>query len=111
MSRLNQKENNMSNRKTKMMAVKTGAVVITACAVCCAPLIAAPVVALFVAGGVTLALLGKIGLAALFILGGAVYFWHRNNSRKLQDTNKPCSCSSSLDHNTGDVCELPTKKK
>lgn len=100
----------MSNRKT-IKAVKTGSLLIAACAVCCAPLIAGPVVALFVAGGISLALLGKIGLAALFIVGGGVYFWHSYNCKKTQHTDKSCSCSSSSGHNTGDFCDLPTQKK
>lgn len=100
----------MSNHKTKTTAIKTGALVIVACAACCAPLIATPVIALFVVGGVTLAFLGKIALAALFIVGAGAYFLLRNNSRKPQHTNNSCSCSSKSGHNTKDVCELPTQK-
>lgn len=100
----------MSDGVTKMSAAKTGGLLIAACAVCCAPLIAPPLVALFVAGGVTLSLLGQIGFAALFLAGGVAYLWYRHNGRKAQQASKSCSCAPGTGCNAGDACELPNQK-
>lgn len=72
-------------------AIATGGVLLTACAVCCAPLVVTPLVAFFAAGGLGLALAGQIGLgiATLGALGGYLCWRRRAASRRAGS----CGCS------------------
>ena len=54
--------------------------VLVACAACCAPLIATPVIAAIAAGGVGLALIGQLGLALVVVVGGALYILTRREA-------------------------------
>ncbi|MEQ5803398.1 MULTISPECIES: hypothetical protein [Halomonas] len=71
-------------------AVATGGVLLTACAVCCAPLVVPFLAAFFAAGGVGLALAGQIGLgiAALGAVGGYLYLRRRVASKRAGS----CGC-------------------
>jgi hypothetical protein len=87
--------------------VKTGAVAIAACAVCCAPLIAPSVLAVFAAGGASLAIAGEAVLALVIALtiGGYVVY------RRHQTAKKPaaaCACPPEDECNTGNRCTLPS---
>lgn len=77
--------------RTVGKAVATGGMLLTACAVCCAPLVAPFLVAFFAAGGVGLALAGQIGLgiAALGAICGYLYLRRRAALRRAGS----CSCS------------------
>ncbi|WP_136618703.1 MULTISPECIES: hypothetical protein [Mesorhizobium] len=59
----------------------TGAgLVLVACAACCAPLIAPPVIAAIAAGGVGFALIGQLGLALVVVAAGGLYFLSRRKA-------------------------------
>ena len=71
-------------------AVATGGVLLTACAVCCALLVAPFLAAFFAAGGVGLALAGQVGLgiAVLGAVGGYLYLRRRAASKRVGS----CGC-------------------
>lgn len=78
------------SRATKQ-TLAAGGVLVSACAVCCAPLIITPAVAFFAASGIGLALVGKVGLgiAALAALGGYLYL----RRRAVRRNTGACGCS------------------
>ena len=79
-----------------------------ACAVCCAPLVAAPVVAIFAAGGATLALFGQVALALGILTAGGGYLWWRNRARRRQLAAASCGCGPSEGCNSAEAaCALP----
>jgi hypothetical protein len=59
----------MKMNNTVKGAAATGGLAVAACAVCCAPLIAAPVLGLMAASGIGLAVAGQIGIALLLTAG------------------------------------------
>jgi hypothetical protein len=64
-----------------------------ALAACCAPLIVAPIVALFAAGGAGLAgfaVAGPLGLALMLAAAAGGYIWLRR--RRRQARNVSCGC-------------------
>jgi hypothetical protein len=63
-------------------AAATGGLALAACAVCCAPLIAAPMLGLLAASGIGLAVAGQIGIAILLVAGVSGYIWYRRWQRK-----------------------------
>ncbi|MBB3061322.1 hypothetical protein [Microbulbifer rhizosphaerae] len=79
-------------------AVTTGGLLLTACAVCCAPPVATAMIALFAAGGVGVASVGKIGLgiAVLGVIGGYLYLRRRAALRRAASCSlrrgAGCSC-------------------
>lgn len=73
-------------------AAATGGLAVAACAVCCAPLVAAPVLGLLAAGGIGLAVAGQIGIALLLAVGLGGFVWHRARQRK-QTAATSCGCS------------------
>lgn len=81
-----------SNKPTRK-AVATGGILITACAVCCAPLVIPFVAVFFAASGVGLALAGQIGLgiAAIGAVGGYLYLRRRAASKR----SNSCGCGPS----------------
>jgi hypothetical protein len=77
-------------------AAATGGLAIAACAVCCAPLIATPLLGLLAASGIGLAILGQIGIAVLLVAGFGGYVWYRRRLRKrARSTSCECAPSSS----------------
>jgi hypothetical protein len=83
-------------------AAATGGLAVAACAVCCAPLIAAPVLGLLAAGGVGLALAGQIGIAVLLAVGIGGYVWYRRRQRRQVEASS-CGCGPTTSCKTGDV--------
>lgn len=73
-------------------AAAAGGLLVAACAACCTPLIVIPLVALFAAGGLGLALLGQIGLsiAVLGAIGGYLYL----RRRAASPTKPGCGCAA-----------------
>jgi len=53
---------------------------LVACAACCVPLIAPPIVAAIAAGGVGLALIGQLGLALVVVAAGGLYLLSRRKA-------------------------------
>lgn len=70
-------------------AAATGGLAIAACAVCCAPLIAAPVLGILAASGIGLAAAGQIGIALLLAVAVGGYVWYRRRKRKRASS---CGC-------------------
>ncbi|MER9876397.1 hypothetical protein [Mesorhizobium sp. M0195] len=59
----------------------TGAgLILIACAACCAPLIAPPIIAAIAAGGVGLASVGQLGLALVVVAAGGLYLLSRRKA-------------------------------
>ena len=79
------------------------AILIVACAACCAPLIAAPVAALIAVSGAGFAIAGQIGLAVLIVAGAGVYLWIRQIRCAKAAA---CACSSTTGCNAA-TSELP----
>lgn len=71
-------------------AVTTGGVLITACAVCCTPLVVTPLVGLFATGGAGLALAGQIGLG-IVSFGGISGYLYLHRRAKLSKADN-CGC-------------------
>lgn len=74
-------------------ATATGGLALAACAVCCAPLIAAPVLGILAASGIGLVVAGQVGIAVLLGVGVGGYAWYRHRQRK-HVASKACGCSS-----------------
>jgi uncharacterized RDD family membrane protein YckC len=53
---------------------------LVACAACCAPLIAPPIIAAIAASGVGLALIGQLGLALVVVAAGGLYLLSRRKA-------------------------------
>lgn len=92
-------------------ATGTG-LLVAACAICCAPLIATPVVALIAAGGAGLALIGQVGLALAIIAGAGAYIWAQRGKqaaaqKAIATDAAGCGCSPDNGCNTGNTCDLP----
>lgn len=85
-------------------------IAVGACAACCAPLIAAPVIALFAAGGAALALVGQIALAAVVVAVAIAYMLWRQSKRRAPASVSDCGCAPGAGCNTGDSCELPPQR-
>jgi hypothetical protein len=100
----------MSKQVKNKNVLKAGGLLMATCAACCAPIIATPLVAMFVAGGVTLTLLGQIALALVFLAGGGGYLWYHRKRRTAQSSDKNCSCGPNEGCNAGDACVLPMDK-
>lgn len=83
-------------------AAATGGLAVAACAVCCAPLAAAPVLGVLAAGGVGLAVAGQVGAAFLLAAGLGGYVWHLARQRK-QAAAKSCGCSPTSSCKTSDL--------
>lgn len=83
-------------------AAATGGLALAACAVCCAPLIAAPVLGLLAAGGIGLAVAGQIGIAVLLAVGVGGYVWYRRRQRR-QLAAASCGCGPTSTYKTGDI--------
>tara|TARA_R110002051_G_scaffold102297_5_gene173588 strand:- start:6714 stop:7004 length:291 start_codon:yes stop_codon:yes gene_type:complete len=81
----------MKMNNTVKGAAATGGLAVAACAVCCAPLIAAPVLGLMAASGIGLAVAGQIGIALLLTAGVGSYVWYRHHKRK-QAASSSCGC-------------------
>jgi hypothetical protein len=81
-----------TSARTTSKTVKTGGLVLTACAACCTPVVIPPLVAFFAASGVGLALAGQVGLgiAALGATGGYLYLRRRAAPRQPSS----CGCGS-----------------
>lgn len=81
---------------------------LVACAACCAPLIASPIIAAIAAGGVGLALVGQLGLAFVVVAAGGFYLLTRRKAapnadfRTLMATGR-CGC--------GPSCTGPNEEK
>lgn len=93
-------------------SVKTAAgvaLVAAGCAICCAPLIAAPVLGLLSAAGIGLALAGKIGLGVLVVTGLLIYLFAKSR-RPLVPATTGCDCAPDGGCNTGSACDLPARK-
>lgn len=91
-------------------AAAAGGLVVAACAACCAPLIVTPLVALFAAGGLGLALVGQIGLGIAALGGIGVYMVLR---RRAVSAKKPsCGCGSENGHGLeeAEIAAPPTAK-
>ena len=104
---------NLTKTKSGTLAKTAGAagLAVVACAACCAPLIAGPVIALVAAGGAGLILAGQIGLAALVLLGAGGYLFVRQ--RRLaakRAAAASCNCARDAGCNVGDACELPSAR-
>lgn len=74
---------------------------LAACAACCAPLIAPPLIAVLAAGGTGLALVGQVGLALAVIAGGDGYVWWTRGPRRAEasgpvasEASSRCGCSA-----------------
>ena len=65
---------------------------ISACAVCCAPLVIPPLLALVAASNVGLTVFGQVGRGVLVLIsmGGYIYM-RRSNTMRMQ---KACGCKS-----------------
>lgn len=92
----------MKMNNTVKGAAATGGLAVAACAVCCAPLIAAPVLGLLAASGIGLAVAGQIGIAFLVAVGVVGYVWFRRHKRK-QAAASSCGCSPTSTCATGDT--------
>jgi hypothetical protein len=90
--------------------VRTGAVAVAACAVCCAPLIAPPVLAAFATGGSGLVIADEVwcalGVAALF--AGYIVYRRRKIAQKASAT---CACPPDGGCHTTDTCTLPDEAR
>lgn len=82
--------------RTVRKAAAAGGLFVAACAACCAPLIVTPLVALFAAGGLGLALVGQIGLGIVVVGGIGAYVFLR---RRAFSAKKPsCGCGTESGH-------------
>jgi hypothetical protein len=92
----------MKMNNTVKGAAATGGLAVAACAVCCAPLIAAPVLGLLAASGIGLAVAGQIGIAFLLAAVAGGYVWYRRRQRKRAETAS-CGCGPTSTCITGDA--------
>jgi hypothetical protein len=95
-------DRNMKVNNAVKGAAATGGLALAACAVCCAPLIAAPVLGLLAAGGIGLAVAGQVGIALLLGAGVAGYVWYRRGQRKLTAASS-CGCGPATSCKAGDM--------
>ncbi len=78
--------------------------VLAACAACCAPLIAPPIIAAIAAGGVGLALVGQLGLALVVVAAGGLLLLSRRKAAPNADfqtlmAEGKCASSCGTDSN------------
>jgi hypothetical protein len=76
--------------------------ILVACAVCCAPLIAPPIIAAIAAGGAGLALVGQLGLALVVVAAAGLYLLLRRKTAPSADFQTlmaagQCGCGPSCD--------------
>lgn len=84
----------------------TTAMVVAACAVCCAPLIAPPVLALFATAGIGAALFGRLEfVVAVAVLAGGLLLYRHSQRRKA--TTRACGCQPNEGCTVGNECRLP----
>jgi hypothetical protein len=89
---------------------KTGIAVIAACAACCAPLIAPPLLAAFAAGGAGLFIADEVwcALALAAALGGYVLYRRHRLAGKARAA-AACGCPPDRGCNAGNACDLPDR--
>ena len=92
----------MKVNNTVKGAAASGGLALAACAVCCAPLIAAPVLGLLAASGIGLAAAGQMGLVMLLIGGTGAYIWYRLRHRK-RTAVASCGCAPASSCKTADI--------
>lgn len=106
---MNVQPENASGGDVKTTAA--AALVVGACAMCCAPLIGAPVLGLLSTAGVGLALAGKIGLGALGLTGLGIYLFAKSRRYSVPTTDaKNCGCAADGGRNTRSTCNLSSNK-
>ena len=98
--------------RKRVKTAATAGLVVAGCAACCAPLIAAPILGLFAAGGAGLALVGKIGLGAVVMAAVPVYYLstRRRGSKAIRVTSATCACRPNAGCNAGHASDLPAVK-
>lgn len=100
-----------TNRSPLAKTAGAAGLAIAACAACCAPLIAGPVIALIAAGGAGLILAGQICLVALVLVGAGSYLFIRQRRLKARRAAAAsCNCAPDAGCNVGDACELPSAR-
>ena len=87
-------------------AAAAGGLLVAACAACCAPLIITPLVALFAAGGLGLALVGQIGLGIAVLGAIGAYVFLRRRAASAKKPNCGCGTESGRDS----VAALPYRQ-
>ncbi|PCH46841.1 MAG: hypothetical protein COC23_03155 [Hyphomicrobiales bacterium] len=87
--------------------LKSSGIIIAACAVCCAPLIAVPALAALSAAGVSLAFFDINSVAAIVIAGFFGFaIWRVANNFKQKPKAAKCGCKPESGCNSSSACDV-----